>query len=161
MDIASAVTIFLVLLLLLAFFAGTEIPLMSVSEHKLDVFLKERRFGAKALRNIKKNSERLLIVNLVGTTIVTIAISSFSTVMAIAVAENSGLPENQAVSIAVFVASAIILFVGEISPKILGVRFTDSVALKVAPLYEVLLWIFRPLNFVIEFFVKFLNFISG
>lgn len=64
---------FLLLVLALAFFAGTEIPLMSITSHKLDAFLRQKRFGAKTLAKLKKNNERLLITNLIGTLLVTSA----------------------------------------------------------------------------------------
>ncbi len=97
MDLVSTILSFLILLGLLAFFAGTEIPLMSVSTHKLAGFLREKRFGAQNLSEIKKNNERLLIVNLIGTTVVTIAISSISTVVAIQFATKFGFSGDQAV----------------------------------------------------------------
>lgn len=161
MDLASTILSFFILLGLLAFFAGTEIPLMSISAHKLESFLRERRFGAKTLADIKKNNEQLLIVNLIGTTVVTIAISSISTVVAIRFAGEFGFSGDQAVGWAIFIASAVILLFGEIAPKIIGVRFTETTALAVAPIYSVLMFLFRPLNFLIHFFVRLLNFVTG
>lgn len=152
---------FAILLVLLAFFAGTEIPLMSVSAHKLDSFLKQGRFGSVMLKRILHNSERLLVVNLIGTTIVTIAISSLSTVVAIKAAEEFGFSGQHAVGIAIVAASTIILLFGEIAPKIIGVRYTDSVALGVAPIYRFLMIVLTPINFLIEFFIRFLNLLTG
>ena len=87
MDPASLL-IFCILLLVLIFFAGTEIPLMSVSDHTIESFIKHHRFGARTLKHIKKQNERLLMTNLIGTTAVTIAISSFSTLVAIGLSSN-------------------------------------------------------------------------
>jgi putative hemolysin len=160
MDPSSSLS-FLALLVLLAFFAGTEIPLMSVSAHKLESFKKLARPGSKSLRKILKDPERLLIVNLIGTTIVTIAISSLSTVVAIEMASSLGLSGEQAVAAVIFVASAVILLFGEIAPKIIGVRYADSVALAVAPMYRFLMFVCTPLNFLIHFFVRFIGFLTG
>lgn len=91
MDPAS-LGIFFILLLLLIFFAGTEIPLMSISEHVIVSAVKKRRFGAMTLQIIKAQNERLLMTNLVGTTAVTIAISSFSTIIALDVSHQFSLP---------------------------------------------------------------------
>lgn len=156
----NSLILFLTLLLLLAFFAGTEIPLMSVSAHKLDSFLKKNLFGAHTLKKIKKNNERLLITNLIGTTIVTIAISSLSTIVAINVANNFGYSGEKAVAIMLFFVSTIILLVGEIAPKILGVRYADQVSLTVAPAYRLLMVIMTPVNVAIEVFVKILTFFT-
>lgn len=55
----------------LAFFAGTEIPLMSASQHKLDGWIKQKKWGARTLARLKKQNERLLVTNLIGTLLVT------------------------------------------------------------------------------------------
>lgn len=67
------ILLFLLLVLALAFFAGTEIPLMSVSEHKLEGWIRQKRFGARTLDRLKKNNEQLLVTNLIGTLLVTSA----------------------------------------------------------------------------------------
>lgn len=69
-DISSAFS-FLVFVFFVAFFAGTEFPLMQMSKHKLDAFIKQKRFGARSLLILKKQNERLLIVDLIGTVIFT------------------------------------------------------------------------------------------
>jgi Mg2+/Co2+ transporter CorB len=91
MDPAS-LGIFFILLFLLVFFAGTEIPLMSISDHIIVSAVKRRRFGAVTLQSIKAQNERLLMTNLVGTTAVTIAISSFSTIVALDASRQVSLP---------------------------------------------------------------------
>ena len=91
MDPAS-LSIFFTLLLLLMFFAGTEIPLMSVSDHFIASAVKKRRFGAVTLQIIKTQNERLLMTNLIGTTAVTIVISGFSTIVALEASQGFSLP---------------------------------------------------------------------
>lgn len=160
MDPAS-LSIFLILLLLLVFFAGTEIPLMSVSEHVIASAVKKRRFGAVTLQKIKAQNERLLMTNLVGTTAVTIAISSFSTVVALDFSREFSLPGELGVTAAMLAVSTIILLIGEIAPKILGVRFSDQVAFIVAPVYRILMWVLFPVNWLIEYYVRFVSFLTG
>ncbi|OIP51743.1 hypothetical protein AUK10_04490 [Candidatus Gracilibacteria bacterium CG2_30_37_12] len=154
-------SIFLTLLLLLIFFAGTEIPLMSISAHVIISAVKNRRFGAATLQKIKTQNERLLMTNLVGTTAVTIAISSFSTIVALDVSNKLALPGELGVTIAMLTVSTIILLFGEITPKILGVRFSNQVAFVVAPIYRVLMMLLFPLNWLIEYFVRFISFVTG
>lgn len=70
--------------------------------------------------------------------------------------------QSDIASIIVFlVAFMIVLLIGEISAKILGVRFNDSVALTVAPIYQVLVWLLLPLTVVVEWFVRGLTWIAG
>lgn len=160
MDPASLI-LFVLLLLGLVFFAGTEIPLMSVSDHTIDSFRKRHRFGAASLKHIKKQSERLLVTNLIGTTAVTIAISSFSTIVAIDFSRQLGYPGELGVTIAMLGVSGIILLFGEIAPKIIGVRFSDEVALMVAPAYYFLMVVLLPLNWLIEYFIRGVSAITG
>lgn len=160
MDPAS-LSIFFTLLLLLIFFAGTEIPLMSISDHVIASAVKRRKFGALTLQSIKTQNERLLMTNLIGTTAVTIAISSFSTIVAIDASHQFSLPGQLGLTVAMLTVSAIILLIGEIAPKILGVRFSDQTAFIVAPVYRVLMFLLFPLNWLIEYFVRFISFLTG
>lgn len=160
MDPAS-LSIFLILLTLLIFFAGTEIPLMSISDHVIASAVKKHRFGALTLQTIKTENERLLMTNLIGTTAVTIAISSFSTLVALDFSKQLHLPGELGITFALLFVSTIILLFGEIVPKILGVRFSDEVALLVAPVYRVLMFFLFPFNWLIEYFVRFISFLTG
>lgn len=160
MDPAS-LSIFFTLLLLLIFFAGTEIPLMSVSDHIIASAIKKRRFGAVTLQSIKMQNERLLMTNLIGTTAVTIAISSFSTIVALDASHQFSLPGQLGLTLAMLTVSSVILLIGEIAPKILGVRFSDQVALMVAPVYRILMFLLFPLNWLIEYFVRAVSFLTG
>lgn len=160
MDPAS-LSIFFVLLIILVFFAGTEIPLMSISDHVIASAVKQHRFGAHTLQHIKKQNERLLMTNLIGTTAVTIAISSFSTLVALDFSKQLSLPGELGVTFALLFVSTIILLFGEIVPKILGVRFSDRVALLVAPAYRVLMFFLFPFNWLIEYFVRLVSFLTG
>ena len=135
---------------------------MSVSQHKLESFIRQRRFGAVTLLKLKKQGERLLITNLIGTLFVTSA--------PMIIAEKYITPEiartfslsGDIASIVVFlIAFMIVLLIGEISAKILGVRFNDSVALAVAPIYQVLIWLLLPLTVVVEWCVRILTWIAG
>jgi putative hemolysin len=156
------ILVFLLLVAALAFFAGTEIPLMSVSAHKLESWVKQKRFGARTLARIKKDNEKLLVTNLIGTLLVTSAPTL--------VAEKYITPEiirafhisdHLATTIVYISAFLTILLFGEIAAKIIGVRFSDTVAIKVAPIYQVLMWICTPLTWLVAFFMKGFGWILG
>lgn len=65
-----------------------------------------------------------------------------------------GLSDSIATTIVYISAFLTILLFGEIAAKIIGVRFSDTVALKVAPIYQVLMWICLPLTWLVEFFMR-------
>jgi putative hemolysin len=154
--------LFFSLVAALAFFAGTEIPLMSVSQHKLDGWLKQKKWWARTLNRLKKKNEQLLVTNLIGTLLVTsgptLVAEKYITPEVIRV---FGLGEHIATTIVYIGAFLTILLFGEIAAKIIWVRFADSVALKVAPIYQVLMWICLPLTWLVEFFMRGLGWILG
>lgn len=72
-----------------------------------------------------------------------------------------GLGEHLATTIVYVFAFLTILLFGEIASKIIGVRFSDSFALKVAPVYQILIWIFLPVTWLVEIFMKVFGWILG
>ncbi len=156
------IIIFLLLVAALAFFAGTEIPLMSVSQHKLDGWIKQKRWWARTLARLKKQNEKLLVTNLIGTLLVTsgptLVAEKYITPEVI---ETFWLSDHLATVIVYTFAFLTILLFGEIASKIIGVRFADSVALKVAHVYQVLVWLFLPVTWLVEFFMRWLGWILG
>ena len=134
---------------------------MSVGGHKLEGFLRQKRFGSRTLAKLKKKNERLLITNLIATLFVTSA--------PMIIAEKYITPEvahffvsSQTASLVVYlVAFMIVLLFGEITSKVLGVRFNDRIALAAAPVYQVFVWVLFPLTWIVEQFVKILSWITG
>lgn len=72
-----------------------------------------------------------------------------------------GLSDNLATTIVYIGAFLIILLFGEIAAKIIGIRFSDTIALRVAPIYQVLMWVCMPITWVTEFFMRGLGWIMG
>ena len=133
---------------------------MSVSQHKLDGWIKQKKFRARTLNRLKKKNEQLLVTNLIGTLLVTsgptLVAEKYITPEVIRV---FGLSAHLATTIVYVFAFLTILLFGEIAAKIIGVRFSDTVALKVAPIYQVLVWICLPLTWLVAFFMRGLGWI--
>ena len=62
--------------------------------------------------------------------------------------------EHFATTIVYVCAFLSILLFWEIASKIIGVRFSDSIALRVAPVYQILVWLFLPVTLLVEIFMK-------
>ena len=156
-----ALFLFIFFVFALAFFAGTEIPLMSVGGHKLEGFIRQKRFGARTLAKLKKKNERLLITNLIATLFVTSApmIIAEKYITPEMIIIFGGSPETT--SLAVYMVSfMIVLLFGEITSKILGVRFSDQIALTAAPVYQLIVWLLFPITWIVEQFVKLLSWVT-
>lgn len=80
--------------------------------------------------------------------------ASLATVIAINLAGSEG---GTAVTIATVVVTVLVLLFGEIFPKTFASRYAERISLAIAPIYLVLIEIFKPLIFIIERMMKLLN----
>jgi len=151
------ILLFIVLFLLSAFFSGTELALMSLPEHKIDALLKEWRFWAKALKKIKQNSDRLLITILIWNNLVNTYTAALATTIAISLAAKAWLPQSQAIWIATWVVTFLLLMFGEILPKSFATKNATTISLLVAPFYNILMKILFPIIVIIEFIIKLIS----
>lgn len=69
-------------------------------------------------------------------------------------------PETTSLFVYIISFMVVLLF-GEITSKVLGVRFNDQIALTAAPIYQLIVWILFPLTWIVEQFVKILGWITG
>lgn len=96
-----------------------------------------------------------MVTNLIGTLLVTsgptLVAEKYITPEVIRV---FGLSDHIATTIVYISAFLTILLFGEIASKIIGVRFSDTVALKVSHVYQILVWIFLPVTWLVEFFMR-------
>lgn len=102
------------------------------------------------------------MTNLIGTLLVTSAPTLIAEkYITPSVVHTFGFSLHLATTIVYIVAFLTILLFGEIASKIIGVRFSDTIALKVAPVYQVLVWIFAPVTWLVAIFMKILGWMLG
>jgi len=145
---------FVVLFMLSAFFSGTELALMSLAEHKIDALLKEKKFGSKSLKKIKSNNDRLLITILIWNNLVNTYTAALATSIAISLANKAWIPQAQAIWIATWVVTFLLLMFWEILPKSIAIKNATKIALAVAPIYNFLMIILYPIIIFLEFLIK-------
>jgi len=135
------------LLILSAFFSGSETALTGASKAKL-TGLKER--GSKKAHNalkLKDNNESLLGALLLGNNLVNILATSLATSLLTAIFNDSG------VFIATILMTSLILIFAEIMPKTYAITNPESVSLKVASLVRFFVFAFTPFIKAIRFIV--------
>lgn len=150
----SLYIIFILLFILSGFFSGTEIALMSLPSHKIDSLVKQKLFGARALSEIRQNTDKLLITILVGNNLVNVYTAALATQISINFAENSGMDQAFAVGIATWIITFLILVFGEIVPKSFATKNAEKIGLWVAYPYKVLMILLFPVIFVLEILIK-------
>ncbi len=101
------------------------------------------------------------MTNLIGTTLTTIGASSIAAFLAIHYAESTLMSHEKVITLIEITSSLIILFIGEIIPKIIGITIPEKIALLVAPLYRGIFFLFRPITGLVEGFIWCISWISG
>jgi CBS domain containing-hemolysin-like protein len=138
------ILLFVACLLLSAFFSGSEVALISITRAKVRTLVNEGRKGAERLAAVKDAPNHFLITILIGNNIVNVAAASIATAITISIFGDIG------VGIATFVVVILLLFFGEIGPKMYATRHTDKMAIAVSAPILVLSRIFSPLVVLIE-----------
>ncbi|MDO9034480.1 MAG: hemolysin family protein [Methanoregula sp.] len=141
---ALEILLFIICILLSAFFSSTEVALISITRAKVRTLVNEGRPGSKALAALKESPEHLLITILIGNNIVNVAAAALATAIAIQMFGNFG------VGIATGFVVIILLVFGEIGPKIYAARASDSFALTVSPIILFLSRLLTPVIWLVE-----------
>jgi CBS domain containing-hemolysin-like protein len=133
--------IFLLLLLLTfsGIFSGSETALVALSISRAEGLVREGRRGAQALYQLKKDPSRMLTTILIGNNLVNIAASVLATVLATEMFGSAGP------GIAVGVLTIFILVFGEITPKSLATRYSETISLMIAPFLLAFMRLIYPL----------------
>jgi len=145
----------LVLLVFSGIFSGSETALVALSMARVDALVKEGRAGAKALYQLKKDPSRMLTTILIGNNLVNIAASALATVMATREFGSAGP------GIAVGVLTLFILVFGEITPKSLATRYSETISLFISYPLLVFMRLIYPLVWFFGHFTSWVHRLTG
>ncbi|MBQ4036656.1 MAG: HlyC/CorC family transporter [Clostridia bacterium] len=141
-----------------AFFSGTEIAYTSLSKLKVKKDGENLSLIQKIVSFIYNHYDFALSTVLVGNNLVNIAATSIATVLAVKLAQSSSaLSESTASTIVTLVMTAIILIVGEITPKMIARRANEAFAKVAAWPLIVLMILFFPVVWITSIIVKFFS----
>ena len=141
---ALEILLFIICILLSAFFSSSEVALISIHRAKVRTLVNEGKPGSKAVAALKESPEHLLITLLIGNNIVNVAAAALATAIAIQMFGDFG------VGIATGFVVIVLLVFGEIGPKIYAARASDSFALTVAPIILFLSRLLSPVIWVVQ-----------
>ena len=113
-----------------AFFSGTEIAYTSLSKLKLKKERENPRGIQRLVLFIYDHFDNALSTLLIGNNLVNIAATSIATVMAVKLADSLGgrIEDDTASTIVTVVMTVLILIVGEITPKMIARRCSDTIS---------------------------------
>ena len=143
--------LFLVLIILSAFFSGSETAVFSLSNLKLRRITQKHPKG-KVVKNLLRRPTRLLSAIVFGNLLVNIGLASLTTAIFIRIWGRSGLIG------AVLVSGTLILFLGEIFPKTIAIYAAEKLALSLSPILNIFSKVFSPFIIIIEKIVERLSF---
>ena len=127
------------LLVISAFFSGSETALMTLNRYRLQHLVKKKHRGAVKTYELLKRPDRLLGLILLGNNFVNILASSLATVIAIRIGG------DEAIAPATALLTIVVLIFSEVTPKTLGAIKPEMLAFLSAWIYIPLLKIFYPI----------------
>ena len=136
------------LILLSAFFSGSETALTTSSRARLHELEKRGDRRARAVLDLKEQPERLIGGILLGNNLVNILASALATTVFLQLFGESG------VIWATLVMTALVLVFGEVLPKTYAIVYPERFSLAVASIISVLVRIFGPVVIAVEVIVK-------
>jgi Mg2+/Co2+ transporter CorB len=131
-------TIVLVLVVMSAYFSGSETAMMALNRYRLRHLVKEGHRGARVADRLLKRPDRLLGVILIGNNLVNFTAASLATVLGIRLLGDPG------VVIAPIVITVIFLIFSEVAPKTVAARRPEPIAFRSVYVLEPLLKILYP-----------------
>ncbi|ELZ90258.1 hemolysin family protein [Haloferax sulfurifontis] len=147
----------IVLIGLSAFFSSSEIAMFSLAKHRVDSMVEDGVPGAERVKALKDDPHRLLVTILVGNNIANIAMSSISTGLLVFV----GFQQGEAVAIATFGITAVVLLFGESAPKSYAVENTESWSLRIARPLKYAELLLLPLVVFFDYLTRVINKVTG
>ena len=148
MDKAIIIIIFVILIVLSAFFSGSEIVYSQVNKLRIKKMGDEGNKKAMKAWEISSDYSNLISVILVGNNLVNIAASSIATILFV------GLFETNGALYAGFIVTGFILIFGEIIPKIFMPRFSTKLSIMFVNPILFFSFIFKPIVKVTNKFIK-------
>jgi|SRR5659263_135469 len=137
--ITIEISIISILIVLSAFFSGSETALVSVNKIRIKHLADAGNKNASILIKLFENPEQFLTAILIGNNIVNISASVLAADAALRTFGESGI------AIATALMTLFILVFGEVFPKTLASRHSESISLHVASPIRIVISILNPL----------------
>jgi len=138
----------LLLIVLSAFFSGSETALTAASRGKLHGLAETGSKGADQALKLTEDNERLIGSVLLGNNLVNILATSLATSFFLALLGDSG------VAIATLIMTLLVLVFAEVMPKTYAITRPEEAATFVAPVIAVIVKILSPIVGAVRIFVR-------
>ena len=143
------------LILLSAFFSGSETGLMTLNRYRLKHLTKNRHRGAMRVSRLLENQDKLIGLILLGNNAVNLAAASITTIIALR------LGGEAAIAIATGLLTLVVLVFAEVTPKTLAALHPEKIAFPASLIYIPLLKLFYPIVWLVNLMAKLIFRILG
>ncbi len=133
-----------VLIVLSAYFSGSETAMMALNRYRLRHLANEGNRSAKKASQLLERPDRLLGVILIGNNFVNFSAASIATVIAIELLGDSG------VAWAPVICTAVFLVFAEVAPKTIAAAYPERIALPSSHILNLLLFLLFPLVWLVN-----------
>ncbi len=144
-NIELYVVLFVICLLLSAFFSSSETAFFSLQRIRVEHLVERNVRGAKRVARMIEHPEKLLSTVLLGNNFVNVAAAVLGTIIAVEL-----LGQQQGVLIATIGVTILILIFAETTPKTIATRHAEKLALTFVGAIEVISWVFTPFVIVLS-----------
>jgi len=147
-----SITIFIILVLLSAFFSGSESAYFSISQVELGR-LEERKDKTRPVKRVLvllSKPRRLLMSILIGNTVVNVAAATVAALFINGFVQRGELESRIGILLEIVVVTIIILIFSEVTPKIVAVRKPVQFACKASFFFVWFVKMLIPVSFILE-----------
>jgi len=150
MSIEILITVFVVALLIVlsAFFSGSETALTAASRARMHALAEEGNESAKKVNRLLAAPERIIGTVLLGNNLVNILASALTTSLLVRIFGDVG------VAYATVMMTALVVIFAEVLPKTYALAFPNRISLSVAPVMQTLIVVLKPLTMAVEYIVR-------
>jgi Mg2+/Co2+ transporter CorB len=138
----------LVLLVLSAFFSGSETAVTAASRARIHHMARVGSRRARIVEGLQERRDRLIGAILLGNNLVNILASALATSLLIRLVGDAG------VAYATLVMTLLVLIFAEVLPKTYAITHAERMALTVAPVLRAVVWVMAPLSNAVHWMVR-------
>jgi Mg2+/Co2+ transporter CorB len=151
MSLVTALILLAIVLLIVlsAFFNGSETALTAASRARMHSLEQEGSARAALVNRLLQSPEKMIGAILIGNTLVDVLASALASGLAVLLVGEVG------VVYATGIMTILIVIFAAVLPKTYALAYSDRVALLVAPIMRVVIFVLNPITIAIEFVVRF------
>ncbi|MFM1815919.1 MAG: hypothetical protein RLZ98_2614 [Pseudomonadota bacterium] len=147
LEIGLYIFAILILLVVSAFFSGSETALTAASRARMHALEADGNQRARRVNELLSTPDRIIGTVLLGNNLVNILASALTTSLLLQLFGDVG------VAYATLIMTALVVIFAEVLPKTYAFAYPDRFALTVAPLMRILITLFRPFTWATQHFV--------